>query len=178
MVAMFKASVRAVCSGTSQRSLATRADKNKLTDVILSEAVENVGAKGEHLSVKKGFARNFLFKRGVAVYNTPATAREFAEHTAAIDAVAREQVRSRDRIRARVARATVLVKRHVDAASGQLHAPVHADNVAEKLLKQTGISVAPADVLLAKPLNAIGPFVVPVRIGDAAVDLKVRVEKR
>jgi large subunit ribosomal protein L9 len=161
------------------RTFAVRAQKSKVTHVILSDGVENVGAKGEHLAVKKGFARNFLFKRQVAVYNTPDTARQFAEHTAAIDAVARDQLKSRDRIRTRVSRATLLMKRHVtNPLTGALHAPVLPENIADKLLKQTGVAVTPADVLLRQPLTSIGPHVVPVLIGDAAVDLKVRIDKR
>lgn len=144
--------------------------------MILTTAVENVGAKGEHVSVKKGFARNFLFKNNVAVYDTPANTELFAADTAAIDPVARDQVRSRDRIRRRISRVTLLMKRQL--VDGGLHAPVSRDNVAVKLLKQTGISVTPEDVLLEKPLLSIGPHVVPIRVGDAAVDLKVRIDKR
>ena len=36
------------------RTFAVRAQKSKVTHVILSDGVENVGAKGEHLAVKKG----------------------------------------------------------------------------------------------------------------------------
>lgn len=145
--------------------------------MILTQAVENVGAKGEHLSVKKGFARNFLFKTNVAVYETAANTALYAADTAAIDPVARDQVRSRDRIRRRIARATLLMKRHVKD-DGRLHAPVSRDNVAAKLQQHNGISVTPDDVLLVKPIASLGPHVIPVRVGDASVDLKIRIDKR
>lgn len=145
--------------------------------MILTQAVENVGAKGEHLSVKKGFARNFLFKTNVAVYETAANTALYAADTAAIDPVARDQVRSRDRIRRRISRATLLMKRHVKD-DGRLHAPVSRDNVAAKLQQHKGISVAPDDVLLVKPIGSLGPHVIPVRVGDASVDLKIRIDKR
>ena len=45
--------------------------------VILKSDIENVGQAGDVKDVKLGFARNFLFVRGLAVEATPATLRWF-----------------------------------------------------------------------------------------------------
>jgi len=165
------------------RRLATRARgqvKNKSIGVILRHDVENVGVAGEHLTVKKGYARNFLFTRDLAVYATPENARLFAEVASSVDPVARAQVRSRDRIRNRLSRLTLRMKRHLlDAAvPTSMHAPVSRIDIAKKLKLQAGIVVTPDDVLLDEPLLSTGGHIVPVRVGDVAVDLNVRIDKR
>ena len=39
--------------------------------VILLDHIEKLGRKGEVVSVKRGFARNYLIPRGFALYATP-----------------------------------------------------------------------------------------------------------
>jgi ribosomal protein L9 len=47
--------------------------------LFISADVPNVGMKGEQVEVKKGFARNLLFRRGLAVLPTPENIKYFEE---------------------------------------------------------------------------------------------------
>lgn len=46
-------------------------------DVILLEKVQRLGSLGDRVSVKAGFARNYLIPRGIAVAATPGNVAEF-----------------------------------------------------------------------------------------------------
>ena len=45
------------------------------TQVILTATLENVGAQGELITVAKGYARNFLIPKGLAIPATPGNKR-------------------------------------------------------------------------------------------------------
>jgi uncharacterized membrane protein YdbT with pleckstrin-like domain len=59
---------------------APRKEKTKVK-IILTENVPGLGYKGEHLAVAKGYSRNFLFPKGLAVHNTPANVTLYDEFT-------------------------------------------------------------------------------------------------
>ena len=47
-------------------------------DVILKQDIDKLGLRGEVVNVARGYARNFLFPRGLAEVATPALVRELA----------------------------------------------------------------------------------------------------
>ncbi|MEM7480252.1 MAG: 50S ribosomal protein L9 [Acidobacteriota bacterium] len=55
-------------------------------DVILLSDRRNLGIRGDIVSVKPGYARNFLLPRGVALEATPGNLKYFQEQKAKIDA--------------------------------------------------------------------------------------------
>lgn len=59
-------------------------------DVILLEKIENLGVLGDKVSVKSGYARNFLLPQGKAKMATPENLKEFEERRAELEAQAAE----------------------------------------------------------------------------------------
>src|SRR5690606_3981248 len=50
-------------------------------NIILTQDVENLGQKGEVVSVKSGYGRNFLIPRGMAVVASASNVRRYEEET-------------------------------------------------------------------------------------------------
>ncbi|MGM0563944.1 MAG: 50S ribosomal protein L9 [Pseudomonadota bacterium] len=61
-------------------------------DVILLEKIGNLGVLGDKVSVKSGYARNYLIPQGKAKMATPENLREFEERRAELEAQAAEQL--------------------------------------------------------------------------------------
>ena len=61
-------------------------------EVILMESVENLGAVGDKVSVKSGFARNYLVPQGKAKLATAANLAEFEARRAELEKLAAEAV--------------------------------------------------------------------------------------
>src|SRR3712207_6818636 len=62
------------------------------TNVLLREDVDNLGARGEIVKVKAGYARNFLLPRKLAVEATPGNVKQIeAERAALLKKEARER---------------------------------------------------------------------------------------
>jgi len=60
-------------------------------EVILLEKVRNLGALGDKVKVKPGFARNFLVPQGKAVYATNANLEKFEQRRAELEKIAAEK---------------------------------------------------------------------------------------
>eukprot|EP01091_Cochliopodium_minus_P012192 TRINITY_DN363_c0_g1_i1.p1 TRINITY_DN363_c0_g1~~TRINITY_DN363_c0_g1_i1.p1 ORF type:complete len:196 (+),score=58.61 TRINITY_DN363_c0_g1_i1:31-618(+) len=138
--------------------------ENKFTSVILVENLVGVGEIGEILNVSKGYARNHLFPKLMAVYDTPENRDKFEPYTKLIDYEAREKRRVLEKNKKRLDKLTVKFKRHV-ISPGVTHGRITVYSILAKLKKQYNIVLTTDNILLPEPIvNTLGLVEVPVRI--------------
>ena len=130
--------------------------------VILLERVERLGALGEVVTVKDGFARNFLLPRSKALRANTANLQVFEERRADIEAgnaKAREAAsKSGDRLDGS---SYVMIRQAGE--SGQLYGSVSGRDVADAVNADGGSKVDRAMVVLDKPIKTLGLHEVKVR---------------
>lgn len=141
-------------------------------EVILLENVEGVGKRGDQVKVHRGFARNYLLPRSLALEATSSGARQFQE---------KERVRVAQESKARVEaekqaaklnKLTIHMK--VQAGDdGKLFGSVTSGDIAEAIAAE-GHTVDKRDVLLEEPLKELGVYHVRIKIFKD-VEGKVRV---
>lgn len=145
-------------------------------EVILLERVEKLGAIGEIVNVKPGYARNFLLPRGKALRASEANKARFEADRARIEA---ENAKRRDIARAEsrdVEGVTVVMIRSASGA-GQLYGSVAARDVAEAL-GQAGHKVAKTQVVLDRPIKTLGIHDVRVALHpEVVVGVKVNIAR-
>ena len=149
-----------------------------LVKLILREHVEKLGRAGDLVSVKPGFARNFLLPQGKAVLATESRVREF-EHQKRVVAekVARERKDLegfRDRLEALDLRVTAKA-----GEEGKLFGSVTAAQIAE-LLAAKGVEIDRRRIQLPDPIKEVGEHTVSVRLHrelTANVTVKVAAEE-
>ncbi len=130
--------------------------------VILLERVERLGALGDTVKVKDGFARNFLLPRSKALRATPANLASFEAQKATI--VARND---KDREVAEKAgealdgTSYILIRQAGE--SGQLYGSVSGRDVADSVNADGG-KVERSQVILDKPIKTLGVHAVKVRL--------------
>ena len=133
------------------------------TQVILLERVEKLGNLGEIVSVKPGYARNFLIpqkkalrasKDNIAYFEAQKKSIEAANEKARTDA--EKSLKSFDNV-------NVVILRQSSEA-GQLFGSVTARDIAEAVTATTGISVAKAQITLNQNYKYLGLFTVPVAL--------------
>lgn len=141
-------------------------------EVILLKDVENLGAEGELVRVKDGYARNALFPAKLAAPVTEATRRrveKIRRDRAAQDAAARAAAQA---LADRISQATCTIPMKT-GADGKLFGSVTAAHVAESLALQ-GIAVEKQQIELAEPIRELGVSSVPVRLApQVTATLKV-----
>jgi large subunit ribosomal protein L9 len=145
-------------------------------DVILREDVEKLGKSGEVVSVKDGYARNFLLPRGLAYLATDGNKRRLeAEQRQRDRRTAAEVAGARD-LATRLA--TVSLSFSMKAGEGdKLFGSVTAADIAERLAAE-GLKVDRKHIELEEPIKALGVYKVPVRLhADVKPEVRVWVVK-
>ena len=143
--------------------------------VILADDVRGLGHRGETVTVKPGYARNFLFPGGFAYEATDANVRRLADERKKYDekmmaekTVAEGVAKQMDGLR------VVVTKKAGD--EGQLYGSVTASDIADALAAKS-IEVDRRRVELAEPIRRVGEHTVHVRLHrDVVATLTVDVQ--
>src|SRR5688500_7357123 len=151
----------------------------KPTNVILRQNVPNLGEAGDLVTVKPGFARNYLLPRGLAFEATAGNIRRLE------DEKQRAEERSkRDYLEARrQAAALEAVSLTFNARAGEeskLFGSITTADIAEKLNAEAklGFDVDRRQIELEEPIKTLGVFSVPVKLhADVRPEIKVWVIK-
>jgi large subunit ribosomal protein L9 len=145
-------------------------------DVILLERVEKLGAIGDVVKVKDGFARNYLLPRKKALRANEANRKLFEAQRAQIEADNAARRADAEKESKGVDGKTVQLIRQA-SNTGQLYGSVSARDVAEAL-EGVGAKVAKSQVVLDRPIKAIGLHEVKIALHpEVSVTVKVNVAR-
>ncbi|OSZ67856.1 50S ribosomal protein L9 [Hydrogenophaga sp. IBVHS2] len=143
--------------------------------IILLDKVVNLGALGDVVKVKDGYARNFLIPTGRARRATQSAIAEFEARRAELEKVAAAKLAEAQALGEKLAGVTVKLSQKA-GVDGRLFGSVTNHDVAEELSKQ-GFSVAKSQVRMPNgPLKMVGDYTVSVNLHtDVTVDVAVSV---
>ena len=145
-------------------------------DVILLERVEKLGAIGDVVKVKDGFARNFLLPRKKALRANEANRKVFEANRARIesDNAARRGEAEKDAGSFKDAQITLIRQA---SNTGQLYGSVAVRDLVESL-NADGHKVTKSQVVLDKPIKSIGLYDVRVALHpEVSVTVKINVAR-
>ena len=146
--------------------------------VILRQDLPNLGATGDMVTVKPGYARNYLFPRELAFEATAANVRQLEE-----DRKRGEQKAKRDYLEARRRAGQlegVSLTFHANAGEeGKLFGSITTGDIADRLNEQgLDFTLDRRWIDLDDPIKALGVFSVPIRLHtDVRPEIKVWVIK-
>ncbi len=142
--------------------------------VLLLADVKGLGERGTVTEVKDGYARNYLFPRGLALEATSGNLQLQQRHQQATE---QRVQRTQEEMRAVVAALAqaVVELRAKGGEGGRLFGSVTADDIAQALAAR-GFAVTKKQIELPEAIKTAGFYTVPVRVGPgvvARVDLNV-----
>ena len=140
--------------------------------VILLERIGKHGHIGDEVTVKDGFARNFLLPQQKALRATEANRKRFERDRADIETRNQERREAAAGIAAGLNGKTVVIIRQA-GETGQLYGSVSSRDIAEAL-SADGQTVARSQVVLADPIKTVGLHTVPLHL-HAEVDVSITV---
>lgn len=123
-------------------------------DVILLERIEKLGAIGDVVKVKNGYARNFLLPRGKALRANDSNKKVFEANRERIEAQNAERRSAAEKESKTIDGTTVQLIRQA-SNTGQLYGSVSARDLAE-LLEAEGHKIPKNQIVLDRPIKAIG----------------------
>ena len=145
-------------------------------DVILLERIEKLGQIGDVVSVKPGFARNFLLPRKKALRANESNRKLFETNRARIEEENANRRTDAEKAAKGVDGKSVQLIRQA-SNTGQLYGSVSARDIAEAL-EAVGAKVAKSQVVLDHPIKAIGLHEVKIALHpEVAVTVKVNVAR-
>ena len=145
--------------------------------IILRDDVEQLGRCGEVVSVKDGFARNYLIPRKLAIPATTGNLRSIDEVSRQRDQRDRKRLRGAERIKHRLEKISCTAEVQV-GEEDKVFGSVTTAHIAE-LLAEQGFQIDRRDILLEEPLKALGVYTVDVKLErDMVGRLKVWVVKK
>src|SRR4029079_9228776 len=133
-------------------------------EVILREDVPNLGGIGEIVRVRPGYARNYLFPRGLAVEASRKNVSELEHHKRVIAVKADRDRKTAEGAAAKLEGLTVTVKARA-GEEGRLFGSVTNLDI-ERMLAAKGHQVESRRILLDKPLKQLGTFPVVIHMSQ------------
>ena len=142
--------------------------------LILREDVYNLGKSGEVVSVKDGYARNYLLPRNLAMLASQANVRQLEHERAVIEARVKKQKGAAETQAKALSDVAVKISRKV-GDQNKLFGSVTALDIAEALHAK-GQKIDRRLVHMPEPIKTIGNFEVEVRLHrDVVAKIKVEV---
>lgn len=131
------------------------------TQVILLERVENLGSMGDVVTVKPGYARNYLLPQAKALRATKENVAYFEAQKASLQKANAEKKAEAEKLAKQIDGAKVVIIRQA-SEGGQLYGSVSARDIAESLTNDTKVSVGRSQVIVNTAYKTIGLFPVDV----------------
>ena len=144
--------------------------------VILLERVERLGALGDVVNVKDGFARNYLLPRSKALRANESNLKVFESQRQDIEARNDQAREGAERSAKKIDGETYVIIRQA-GEGGQLYGSVAGRDVSE-VVQAAGGQVDRSQVVLDKPIKNIGVHAVKVRLHpEVIVTVKINVAR-
>lgn len=143
-------------------------------DIILLERVAKLGQMGDVVSVKEGYARNFLLPQGKALRANEVNVKAFEDQKAQLEARNLETKKEAEDLAAKLDGQQFIVIRSA-SDSGALYGSVSTRDAADAAT-EAGFSVDRKQVVLTAPIKELGLHAVTVRLHpevDASIELNV-----
>jgi large subunit ribosomal protein L9 len=142
--------------------------------VLLREDIDNLGARGEIVRVKAGYARNYLLPRRLAVEATASNVKQIEGERAALAKREAKERSTADLQADQLRNLTLKFERKVGEA-GVLYGSVTSMDIAHALQEQ-GYEIDRRKIVLREPIKRFGNYNVPVRLHrEVTIEMPVSV---
>ena len=146
-------------------------------EVILRQAVENLGKPGEVVKVSNGYARNYLLPHGVAFEATPGNLKRIQQERDRLEAAENERRDAAQGLATKMEQVQLTFSARV-GDEGKLFGSVTSSDIAHQLEAQ-GFAIEKRQIELHEPIRALGVYEVQIRLhADVHPEIKVWVIKQ
>jgi large subunit ribosomal protein L9 len=143
--------------------------------ILLTQNVPNLGSLGDEVSVKDGYARNFLLPRGMAMPASGKSAKAIQHRRVFLDKQRQEAIASARTEADQVTALAVVVKARA-GTGGRLFGSITNRDL-QAAFAALGLVLDRKAIILHTPVKTLGTFAATVRLHtDVKVDIDFRVE--
>ncbi len=140
------------------------------SEVLLIKPVEGLGAEGDQVKVRAGYARNFLLPRGVAAPLTQANRKQVEALKKRRVSREAEELQGAQELAAKLAKVSVAFAVKT-GEGGKMFGAITSADLHEKLV-QAGVEIEKKKIHLFNPIKSLGKHEVKIKLhADVSVDL-------
>lgn len=143
--------------------------------VILNQTVPKVGKEGTVVNVADGFARNYLFPRGLAIVADKNQLKALEVKNARLAAKSADAKTAAEKSKEQIDGKVVRIPGQVGKDKGKLFGAITSQNVADAIRKQLGVLVDKRSVGVIEPIKRLGDHTIEVDL-HRDVDAKLTVQ--
>ena len=134
-------------------------------EILLKQDVENLGAAGDIVNVKPGFARNYLIPRGMALPATPGLRKQANQIKQAAERRRLRELKTAQDMAARISQITLNFKAKA-GESGRLYGSITSATIAEALSAELGTEIDRRDLRMEHSLRELGEHEVTIHLAQ------------
>lgn len=146
--------------------------RRRAVELLLAEDVASLGKQGEIVSVRPGYARNYLLPHGLATIATEHNKKRVEKHRVKLEDLAKEKLKSLKKLADTISKYSVTLEANANP-EGHLYGSITAPDIS-KALKAAGYAVEADNVRLEGPLKETGMYTVKIHL-HAEVETEVKV---
>ena len=145
--------------------------------LILIEDVQGTGKKGDTVTVKDGYGRNFLVPRGLAVQATLGNVARFENIVRSVSNKKARDLETASELKAKLEETTLTIKKKA-GEDGRLFGSVTHKDIVEAVQAFSGVEVDRKLIRLEEPIKSTGSHTVVIHLQpDVNAEVKIEVEK-
>ena len=146
-------------------------------EIILRQAIENLGNPGDVVTVKNGYARNYLLPRGFAFEATPGNLKRIQAEKSRLEAAENDRRAAAEGLAKKLEEVQLTFSARV-GEEGKLFGSVTSSDIAEQLAAQ-GFHIERRLIDLHESIKALGVYRVPIKLhADVKPEIRVWVIKQ
>jgi large subunit ribosomal protein L9 len=132
--------------------------------LILTQAISKLGQPGDLVSVRPGFARNYLVPQGLATFATQNNLRMVEKHRQRLKELEEARRADLQNLAAQLAQRSLTIEANANA-EGHLYGSVNADQIAESL-RNEGFPIQGENVRIEGPLKELGLYTIKIQLAQ------------
>ena len=132
--------------------------------LILTQAISKLGQPGDLVSVRPGFARNYLVPQGLATFATQNNLRMVEKHRQRLKELEEARRADLQNLAAQLAQRSLTIEANANA-EGHLYGSVNADQIAESL-RNEGFPIQGENVRIEGPLKELGLYTIRIQLAQ------------
>ena len=146
-------------------------------EIILLDKIDNLGNVGDVVSVKPGYARNYLFPKGLAVRSSKRNIAFVEEKRKNIELKIAKEEQASQAIFDSLKNVEILMEVEV-GENDKLFGSVTTMDL-QKALNEQNIEIEKQDILLDNPIKSLGVYDIPIKVTSSLKqNIKVNVVKK
>ena len=146
--------------------------------LLLNEKIDKLGEIGEIVSVKPGYARNYLLPNNLATIPTVGEIKRIQKKKALLEKLYQEEKAKAEELAKLINDLTQLVIIGNAGEAGKLFGSITAKDIAEKLGEKLEVEISKKQILLKRSITDLGEYEIKVKLhNEVTAQIKLVVKR-